>query len=291
MQITDSGDAVACPLCDGSNLRSLDPYNGYAMNQCTGCSFVFVISRRFPVDTYDKAYSELSTYRSMVDTARRTKTGERGRKQLWWFKRRALRLLKKETLGRLLEVGSGPGTFLLVAQTDGWQVQGVEPSEAAQVANELGAPTYHGMLESFAKTEPAPFSAAVSFEVLEHVPDPRSALATLYSLLAPGGRFILSVPNVDDPYCLQQQIEAAMPPIHINFFSRRSLAAALDAVGFENIQFTSIPIPTSSVRNVFGKKGLLVRLPYLMLLRLLGKADGTTLIAMARRPSRESSAR
>jgi 2-polyprenyl-3-methyl-5-hydroxy-6-metoxy-1,4-benzoquinol methylase len=220
----------------------------------------------------------------MVADAKQTHEEKKGYKELWWFKRMGLRWLRSRIRGsRLLDMGSGPGTFLMVAHRDfGFKIQGVEPaSVAATLANELGVPTFCGPIEQFEKNGADRFDAITSFEVLEHVADPSSALAAARRLLTPNGVLILSVPNVDDPYCLKQQIAPAMPPIHINFFSRTSLRALLDRSGFCMERSFSLPVPTSSVRNVHGSKGFLLRLPYLLMRRLLGKADGTTLLVMA----------
>jgi 2-polyprenyl-3-methyl-5-hydroxy-6-metoxy-1,4-benzoquinol methylase len=138
-------------------------------------------------------------------------------------------------------------------------------------------------VQEFLAKQPVPFDAIVSFEVLEHVPDPVGLLRAMHELLQPEGVLVLSVPNLDDPYCLKQQIAAAMPPVHINFFNRRSLAAALDRAGLAVQRFFSLPVPTSSVRNIHGKQGFLLRLPILALRRLVGRADGTTLLAAAHR--------
>jgi hypothetical protein len=60
----------------------------------------------------------------------------------------------------------------------------------------------------------------------------------------------------------------------------------LEAVGLELIRFHSLPIPTSSVRNVEGKAKAMRVMPWLALQRLMGRADGTTLITMAQRSAK-----
>jgi hypothetical protein len=77
-----------------------------------------------------------------------------------------------------------------------------------------------------------------------------------------------------------------MPPVHINFFNRSSVRRMFDAVGLELVRFHSLPIPTSSVRNVEGKSKAMRVMPWLALQRLVGRADGTTLIAMAQRSAK-----
>jgi 2-polyprenyl-3-methyl-5-hydroxy-6-metoxy-1,4-benzoquinol methylase len=246
---------------------------------------LFTTLRRIPREQYENVYSGEIAYHMMVDAAEKTANGEWGAKQLWWFKRTALHWIGQHAAkGRLLDVGSGPGTFLMVARSMGWEIAGVEPSTlAAEKACGFGIDTFNGVIEEFARSNGKSFDVATSFEVMEHVPDVMSMLSAIHSVLKPNGLFVFSVPNLDDPYCLRQRIPIGMPPIHINFFNRRSLSVALEKVGFEIIRFKSLPIPSSSVRNTHGKLGFGLRLPLLVLRSLLGKADGTTLLGMARR--------
>ena len=77
---------------------------------------------------------------------------------------------------RLLDVGCGDGRFLAAAADAGWAPVGLELSLAA--------------------LRPAPTFAAITFwDVLEHLPDPGSALRAARALLAPGGVIALSLPS------------------------------------------------------------------------------------------------
>lgn len=284
MRSIASPEPYRCPACGAGQWRAAADYNGHAMQVCAQCSLLHTRERSFPVSQYEQVYSQQSAYREMIEAARRTAAGELGFRDLWWFKRMALRWIEREGKGRLLDVGCGPGTFLLVARERGWHVRGVEPTpEPALIAREAGLDVFNGVIEDLPEDAAIGFDAITSFEVLEHVSRPASILGKMRSLLRPGGRLLLSVPNLDDAYCLQQQIPSAVPPVHINFFNRRSLRAALEAAELTPLRFFTLPIPTSSVRNVRGKAGFLAHLPVLVAARMAGRGDGTTLLALATR--------
>lgn len=275
---------IGCAACGCEVAHNYRIYNGYQLKKCAQCGFVFTAEREFPKNQYEDIYSSDPTYQAMINEARLTHNAEHGYRELWWYKRKAFRWLNGRLPNRrLLDLGSGPGTFLMVAsQKYGYEVQGVEPtSAAAEIANGYGVPTYCGTVEEFADHNSGTFDAITSFEVLEHLPYPGSFLSAARRLLRPKGTLLLSVPNLDDPYCLHQQITPAMPPIHINFFTRRSLGSLLERAGFEIERTFTLPIPTSSVRNVHGVRGFFMRLPYLAATSLIGWQDGTTLLVMA----------
>ena len=284
MTLDEEGHATSCPLCRSSSQESIDPYNSYEMARCRECSFVYTRLRRFSPDQYEKVYSGESEYHDMVAAAEKTATGEWGLRELRWFKQKAFDWIEcGRPRGSLLEVGCGPGTFLLVGQQRGWDVTGVELAKlAAEKARGLGVETFNGVLEEFAPTHQEQFDAAVSFEVMEHVPDVLSMLTAIRSVLKPDGVFVFSVPNVDDLYCLRQTLPVATPPLHINFFGRQSMSAALREAGFTDERYCTLRLPTSSVRAEHGLAGYVLRYPMLAVQWLAGKGDGSTLLGMAR---------
>lgn len=116
-------------------------------------------------------------------------------KDKWEF-RIALDLLSDSS--RILEVGVGEGNFLLAARRFGREVEGLElnPS-AAERARSKGFKVHQASLQKVGAGDIPLFDAACSFQVLEHVPDPRKFLEDMLKVLKPGGKLIISVPNAD----------------------------------------------------------------------------------------------
>jgi GT2 family glycosyltransferase/SAM-dependent methyltransferase len=99
--------------------------------------------------------------------------------------------------GVLLEVGCATGEFLSVARDDGYECYGVETSDwAAKHARISGAQVVTGYLEDWASQHPGVrVDAVLLWHVLEHIPAPLEFLRVAQSVLKPGGRLIIEVPN------------------------------------------------------------------------------------------------
>jgi SAM-dependent methyltransferase len=96
---------------------------------------------------------------------------------------------------RLLEVGCGSGRWMYRHRLLGWQTEGVEPSEdACREASSLGLPVHHG--DIFSVPTDRRYDVIAFRSVLEHVWNPVETLRRARDLLAPGGRLVLSVPNI-----------------------------------------------------------------------------------------------
>ncbi len=137
---------------------------------------------------------------------------------------------------RVLDIacGTGYGSALLAA-AGAASVEGVDlsPEVVAYARERHAAPNL-----AFARGDicawrgAAPYDLITSFETIEHVPDHRAALANLRTLLAPGGRLLLSTPNrpITSPYARTLDDRPANPH-HVREFTLAEILAALADAG------------------------------------------------------------
>jgi SAM-dependent methyltransferase len=142
----------------------------------------------------------------------------------------------------VLEVGCGRGlTGRLLQERLGCRVTGVEINEvaAAEAARHLWR-VHSGDVRD-AELEDG-YDAVVATELLEHLVEPEEFLARMSRLVRPGGRIVLSVPNVGH-YSIVEDLVAGRwdyLPIgllcytHLRFFTRATLESWLDRVGFSS---------------------------------------------------------
>jgi 2-polyprenyl-3-methyl-5-hydroxy-6-metoxy-1,4-benzoquinol methylase len=147
----------------------------------------------------------------------------------------ALAMLPSSTRS-LLDVGCGYGFGVdLAARLFGWRATGVEPSPAGRRgATELGIDVHHEELET-ALLPGAPYDAALSSEVLEHVTDPTGFLRAIRQQLGPNGVVVLTTPAAEavHPEADVETIEAVLSAPHHHFVaSAASLSWLLQASGF-----------------------------------------------------------
>lgn len=176
----------ACILCSSNFLRSVDP--SISLCECQDCGLIF----RNPRPTFE----EIAAYYSSDAQYDGWLAEERARDAMW---RRRLRKIKSHIRsGTLLDVGSGIGQFLTVAQTS-FVVEGTEISASALqiAADKFEIVLHHGSLEEVTETtlRGRRFDIITLFHVLEHVPYPALTLATCARIIADGGLLIVAVPN------------------------------------------------------------------------------------------------
>ena len=135
---------------------------------------------------------------------------------------------------RVLDVGCGRGVMLGRLADRGFEAHGVElrpealegidPRVHVRVAPRLADAGYPD----------AHFDEVVFWHVLEHLDDPRGALAAAHRWLKPGGRLVVAVPNHSS---LQARLMGAAwfhldPPRHLYHFPLPALERLLCDVGF-----------------------------------------------------------
>jgi len=132
--------------------------------------------------------------------------------------------------GVLVDVGAGRGRFVAAARAAGWAARGLEPSpRGAAVPGVEPA----GLEE--AAVAPGSLDAVTLWHVLEHLDDPRRALARVTGWLRPGGVLLVGVPNL-----ASLQARAGGPvwfhldvPRHRTHFTPAGLRALARATGLE----------------------------------------------------------
>jgi SAM-dependent methyltransferase len=150
----------------------------------------------------------------------------------------------------VLEIGCGRGaTGAFLQNRLGCRVTGVElnPVVATAAAKCLHRVVVGDILE----VDPGgPFDAVVACELFEHLTDGDRFLKRLVSWLRPGGRAVLSVPNVGHHAIVEDLLAGRWDylPVgllcstHYRFFTHRTLEDTLRAAGIEDYEI--IPQPT-----------------------------------------------
>lgn len=140
--------------------------------------------------------------------------------------------------GRLLEIGSGDGDLLALAEGGGWQVTGVEYSPAA--CEKIRQRLKHGDVRCGELYQAGlagdQFDLCVISDVLEHVRAPLDFLREIHRLLKPGGTLFIATPSIDSwsaRLMRQQWMEFKVE--HLTYFDRQTLQTALFRSGFRQV--------------------------------------------------------
>lgn len=226
----------AARVCAGD---VVDRVNGFEVIDCQPCGWRHV----FPVPT---AEALASLYRSHYYGVEKPLYLERYTEdQEWWDLTYNDRYDTFERIlpagrRRVLDVGSGPGFFLVSGRNRGWSTIGIEPAEqAARHSRGLGLDIIEEFLTPDVAAGLGTFDVVHMSEVLEHIPDPAGFLGLASSLLNLGGLVCVVVPN--DYNALQQVLRDmdgyqpwwVAPPHHLNYFTPSSLQRLFERMGFE----------------------------------------------------------
>lgn len=143
---------------------------------------------------------------------------------------------------RVLDIGSGSCLSLLELRQLGIEPCGVEADPNVDViAQRYGLKVFIGSIHQ----DPFPgqqFDLITLNQVIEHVPDPAALLRVVRDKLAPGGRIVLSFPNVSS---WQRRLSGSRwinwhVPYHQHHFNRRSFTLLAGRQGYEVVSARSI---------------------------------------------------
>ena len=214
-----------CPICGGTNLKGLWTVKGFTITKCGSCSIVFVqekvtaeqLALHYAGGT-DEAYDDTN-----VDC-------------LNYYYKKLEELIRSEVPrpGKILDLGCSRGWFLDVMQ--GWECHGNEivAGDAAAARERYGDRIVTGSFEDYPMRE-GYFDVITLQDVFDHFRDPLPTLDKCRQLLRQGGMVVIKVHNIS---CLYAKLTgpnfyAIIPPSHLFYYDRETLARTLETAGFQ----------------------------------------------------------
>ena len=148
---------------------------------------------------------------------------------------------------KIIEVGCGRGEFLGMLSDFPVEGYGTEhKKDLVEIAKEAGL----RVDEDFPESEDhifknGPFDAFMSFNFLEHQPQPRTYLKAIYNNLCDEGYGLITVPSFE--YIMEQNSFYEIIPDHIAYYSFESLTHLLNICGFEVLEKETVNRDTISM--------------------------------------------
>jgi ubiquinone/menaquinone biosynthesis C-methylase UbiE len=226
-----------CVCCGKAGLRPKWHKNDYDFIRCPSCELIYIDPLPSEEDI-NKYYEE-----EFFDSSGESGYQDYEREQRWRARnyRRDIEALEKVTSpGRLLDVGCAMGHFM-DALPDSWDPYGLEVSH---YAGEVAQKRYGDRVQIAAlkdgQYEAESFDVVTLWETLNHMIDPFGDLKRISRVLKPGGVLVLSVGDVASLLArvMGKFWYHVTPPIHLYYFTPRTLEVMFEQAGLETVRFT-----------------------------------------------------
>ena len=231
-----------CPACGSSFINLIFSVKDYAVSgeffsiwHCTDCSLRF--TQDAPPSDVIGEYYKSEEYISHTNTSKGliNRLYQIVRKKTLRQKRELVCKITGKKQGRLLDVGSGTGSFVKEMKEHGWQVIGLEPDDDAR---EIAKDQFNCQLKNADELftlSPDSFEVITLWHVLEHMHDLHVHLLQLKTLLKQGGQLIIAVPNYTslDASVYKEYWAAYDVPRHLYHFSPLSMMSLVEKMGMD----------------------------------------------------------
>jgi 2-polyprenyl-3-methyl-5-hydroxy-6-metoxy-1,4-benzoquinol methylase len=260
-----------CPICGSSQLKTLFSVTDFSVSkkefplvECDDCTLRF--TQDFPSANSIAPYYQFEEYISHTNSNKGivNQLYRQVRKITLGQKKNLIQKTTGLSTGKLLDMGSGTGTFAGYMKKAGWQVTGLEPDEGARKVAYKEFGVILSDTSSFFELAPAQFDVITLWHVLEHVHELQRYVQQLKKLLKPKGKLIIAVPNytAEDANHFGAHWAAYDVPRHLYHFSPSAmrLLLAKNQLSLETIKpmwFDSFYVSMLSSKYKTGKLQLL----------------------------------
>lgn len=179
------------------------------------------------------------------------------------FQDQALQVVKflKEKFGdqqlKVLDIGSNDGSLLQCYSDHGCEVYGIEPTQAADVANSNGIRTLKDYFDesSVSRTvkEFGEVSLVTATNVFAHIPNPLQILKDISKILREDGMFVSE--NHYFPDLIEQLQIDTIYHEHLRYYTVVSIEELLNRGGFDIVKIQKIGSHGGSIRVWAARKG------------------------------------
>ncbi|MEZ4937730.1 MAG: class I SAM-dependent methyltransferase [Crocinitomicaceae bacterium] len=259
-----------CPICDSGNIHFHFHTNDYMITQekfsvfkCDECGFLF--TNPVPSVSSIGKYYESEVYVSHSNT-------KKGIKNFVYHLVRNFTLQRKIDLvqryvpkGRLLDVGSGAGYFLNKAFSCGFDVTGLEPSEAVRMEAEQNFALDFRPIEQLYELPFKSIDVITLWHVLEHVYNLNEDVPQMLKLLKDDGVLIVAVPNPDswDAKFYGEKWGGWDVPRHLYHFRKEDVSNLFQKYGAEIVEIKPMqfdPVYVSMLSEQYMGRNILYAL-------------------------------
>jgi len=235
---------INCPACETNGNFSFNK-DGFNFDECLKCKTLYV-SPRPDKGSFNSYYTDSKSSKFWATTFYRA-TQKNRREMLWKPKAKLVnnKISKYASSTEIIiDIGGGYGVFMeefLKLKSINHLV--IEPSKyLSEVCRDKNLDVLEKFLEDIDKKDlNYKNKTFVSFELFEHLHEPKLFLQILYKLMNRDDIFIfttLSGMGIDIQ-TLWEDSKAISPPMHLNFFNPKSVELLLNKIGFKTLEVTT----------------------------------------------------
>lgn len=154
----------------------------------------------------------------------------------------------------IIDIGCGDGYFLEIAKQRGWNVYGTEFTDVAiQVCSEKEILMQKGVLNS-SNYRSIEFDVVTSFEVIEHINNPKTEVISIKEILRNGGLFYFTTPNFNSisRLILKEQWICIEYPEHLSYYTSKTINHLLISNGLVKLKIETTGIHINNIIKSFG---------------------------------------